>query len=63
MRSIALMLVSIALIAGCGKTPSGDPPAPSDNDAGTCYHPTDGGIYDTAAECAKHNGTWGRAPG
>jgi hypothetical protein len=66
MRSIAAMIVSIGLIAavaGCGRAPSGESTAPPDNEAGACYHPSDGRIYDTEDECAKHNGTWGRAPG
>jgi hypothetical protein len=62
MRSMALMAASIALLVGCGKAPSGEPAAPSGNESGACYHPTDGRIYDNAADCAKHNGTWGRAP-
>jgi hypothetical protein len=60
MRSIALAVAAIALIVGCGKAPSGEPSVPSSNDAGTCYHPSDGRIYETAADCAQHNGTWGR---
>ena len=60
MRSMTLLVAAIALLAGCGKGSPGEPTAPSGNDSGTCYHPTDGRIYDTAAECAKHNGTWGR---
>jgi hypothetical protein len=57
MKSMALIATSIALLVGRGKTPSGEPAAPSGNEPGACYHPTDGRIYDTAAECAKHNGT------
>ncbi|MDH4289972.1 MAG: hypothetical protein OEW27_13640 [Aquincola sp.] len=54
------MVASIALIADCDKPPSEEPSTPTGSETGTCYHPTDGGICDNAAECAKHNGTWGR---
>jgi hypothetical protein len=60
MRWIALAVASIAFLVGCGKTPSGEPTAPPGNESGACYHPSDGRVYDTAAECAKHNGTWAR---
>jgi hypothetical protein len=58
--TVASVVASIALLVGCGKAPSAEPPAQSGNESGTCYHPSDGRIYDTEAECAKHNGTWGR---
>jgi hypothetical protein len=60
MRWMALVLASIPFLVGCGKPPSGEPAVPSGNQSGTCYHPSDGRIYDTEAECAKHAGTWGR---
>jgi hypothetical protein len=60
MRTIATLVASLALIAGCGKPPLEEPFTPTGSETGTCYHPTDGGIWENAAECAKHSGTWGR---
>lgn len=59
MKVLLSIVVLMVLIAGCSRTLSQDDATPSGSSSGTCYHPTDGRLYDSAAECAKHGGTWG----
>lgn len=53
MTVMALIIALMAMLSACGQQ------TPPVDESGACYHPTDGGLYNSKAECDKHNGTWG----